>query len=98
MLCHAPPPVNACRALVDKRSDVWAFSCVLYEALTGRQAFPGETISDCVASVLSRDPDWEALPYETPVPVRALLRRSLQKDLQRRLRDIGDARLELWKR
>src|SRR5690349_10033630 len=80
---------------VDKRTDIWAFGCVLYELLTRRRAFAGETTSDSMAAVLSREPDWEALPPTTPPSVYALLRRCLQKDPQRRLRDIGDARIEL---
>jgi len=80
---------------VDKRCDIWAFGCVLYETLTGRRAFGGRTLSDSIAAVLTGEPDWEALPVETPPHVRALLRRCLQKDLGRRQRDIGDARLEL---
>ncbi len=80
---------------VDKRCDIWAFGCVLYETLTGRRAFGGRTLSDSIAAVLAGEPDWEALPVETPPHVRALLRRCLQKDLGRRQRDIGDARLEL---
>jgi eukaryotic-like serine/threonine-protein kinase len=80
---------------VDKRSDVWAFGCVLYEMLTGRAAFLGATITDTLAAILERDPDWKALPATTPAGVVRLLRRSLDKDLKHRLRDIGDARLEL---
>ncbi len=80
---------------VDKRTDIWAFGCVLYELLAGRRAFPGETLSDCVAAVLGKDPQWDVLPASTPRQVQALLRRCLQKDPQRRLRDIGDARIEL---
>jgi len=88
-------PEQARGSAVDKRTDIWAFGCVLYEILTGRRAFPGNTISDCLAAVLAKEPDWETLPETTPLHVRALLRRCLQKDLQKRLRDIGDARLEL---
>jgi len=80
---------------LDKRTDIWAFGCVLYEVLTGRKAFAGETITDCMAAVLNREPEWEALPAETPAHVRTLLRRCLQKEAQKRLRDIGDARMEL---
>ena len=68
---------------------------MLYEVLTGRRAFPGITISDCLAAVLSREPDWSALPEATPPHVRGLPRRCLQKDRNQRLRDMGDARLEL---
>ena len=80
---------------VDKRTDVWGFGCVLYELLTGRRAFPGKTSSDAMAAILEREPDWGALPAETPTRIRRLLRRCLEKDSKRRLRDIGDARLEM---
>ncbi len=80
---------------VDKRTDIWAFGCVLYEMLTGRAAFSGETLPDTIASVLEHDPDWTALPTQTPPNVRRLLQRCLEKDVKRRLRDIGDARLEI---
>ena len=80
---------------LDKRTDLWSFGCVLYEALTGRKAFGGETASDCLVAVLEREPDWKSLPAETPEPVRHLLHRCLEKDPNRRLRDAGDARLEI---
>ena len=80
---------------VDKRTDIWAFGCVVYELLTGRRAFRGETVSDTIAAVLEREPDWQALPLATPAKIRDLLRWCLQKDSQRRLRDIGDARMEI---
>jgi serine/threonine-protein kinase len=80
---------------VDKRADIWAFGCVLYEMLTGARAFPGETISDVVAATLQREPDWAKLPAATPRAVRRLLTRCLAKSTTRRVRDIGDARLEL---
>ena len=80
---------------MDKRTDVWAFGCVLYEVLTGRQAFRGETLSDTIAGVLEREPDWSALPATTPPPIHKLLRRCLQKDSHRRLHDIADARIEI---
>jgi serine/threonine-protein kinase len=80
---------------VDKRADIWAFGCVLYEMLTGSAAFAGATTSDTVASVLQRDPDWDQLPASTSPQLRRLLHRCLQKDPQLRLRDIGDARFEL---
>ena len=79
----------------DKRSDIWAFGCVLYEMLTGRRAFNGEDVADTLALVLSREPDWTALPATTPAPIRRLLRRCLEKDRRRRLADIADARLDL---
>jgi len=80
---------------VDKRTDIWAFGCVLYELLTGKVAFRGETISDTLAAVLEREPDLQALPRATPAKIRDLLRRCLQKDSQHRMRDIGDARIEI---
>ena len=80
---------------VDKRADIWAFGCVLYECLTGTQLFGGETTTDCIAKVLQKEPDWEALPEGTPWRVRDLLRRCLEKDAHQRLRDIGDARIEI---
>ena len=80
---------------LDKRTDIWSFGCVLYEALTGKQAFGGETVSHIIVAILEREPDWAALPAGVPAKVRELLRRCLQKDLARRLRDIGDARWEL---
>ena len=79
----------------DKRSDVWAFGCVLYEMLAGKRAFEGAEISDTMAAVLRAEPDWTALPSPMPQPIATLLKRCLEKDHKRRLRDIGDARLEL---
>ena len=80
---------------VDKRTDIWAFGCVLYEMLTGRCVFAAETLSDTLAAVLEREPAWEALPDATPSAVRRLLRRCLEKHPKQRLRDIGDARGDL---
>jgi serine/threonine protein kinase/Tol biopolymer transport system component len=80
---------------VDKRTDIWAFGCVFYEMLTGRAAFAGETISDTMAAVLKQEPDWQALPADTPPGVRSLLRRCLKKDFVDRLHDIADARIEI---
>jgi serine/threonine protein kinase/Tol biopolymer transport system component len=80
---------------VDKRTDVWAFGCVLYEMLTGKRAFDGETVSDVLAAVLMKDVDWAALPEQTPASVRKILRRCLQRDARLRLHDIADARLDL---
>jgi eukaryotic-like serine/threonine-protein kinase len=79
----------------DKRTDVWAFGCVLYELLTGRQAFHGETTTEILAAVLRGEPDWQALPETTPLSIRALLRRCLQKEMSKRARDAGDARIEI---
>jgi len=72
-----------------------AGGCLLYECLTGRQAFAGETVSDMIARILQGEPDWSALPAQTPERIRGLLRRCLEKDSRRRLRDIGDARIEI---
>jgi len=80
---------------VDKRADIWAFGVVLYEMLTGRQPFAGETVSDVLAAVLRAEPDWTALPADTPAPLRRLLRRCLDRDPKARLRDIGEARVAL---
>jgi serine/threonine protein kinase len=80
---------------VDKRADIWAFGAVFYELLTGRRAFQGEDVADILGSVLKVDPDWKALPAETPAHIQRLLRRCLEKDRKRRIRDIGDVRLEL---
>ena len=80
---------------VDKRTDIWAFGCVLYEMLTGRVAFAGDTLSDTIAAILGGEPDWQALPAATPPSVRRLLQRCLDKDVTQRLHDIGDARVEL---
>ena len=88
-------PEQARGKSVDKRSDIWAFGCVLYEMLTGHKAFHRETVSDTIAAILEREPDWRLLPAATPTTVRRLLQRCLEKDVSRRLRDIGDACLEI---
>ena len=88
-------PEQAKGRTTDKRSDVWAFGAVLYEMLTGRRAFAGEDITDTIVSVISKEPDWAALPSSTSLSVRSLLRRCLDRDPRRRLRDIGEARLAL---
>jgi serine/threonine protein kinase len=80
---------------LDKRSDIWSFGCVLYESLVGHPPFHGETYSDILAGILERIPDWQGLPPDLPPRLVELVRRCLQKDPQRRLRDIGDARLEI---
>ncbi len=80
---------------VDKRADIWAFGCVLFEMLTGRVAFAGETASDTIAKILEREPDWSVLPAATPARIRQLLVRCLAKDPKQRLRDIGDVRIEM---
>ena len=88
-------PEQASGKAVDKRSDLWAFGVVLMEMLTGRQLFEGETVSHVLAAVLTKEPDWTALPAKTPEPIRKLLRRCLEKDRRRRLPDAGTARLEI---
>jgi len=88
-------PEQARGQAVDKRTDIWAFGCVLYEMVTGRAAFPGDTVSDTIAAVLERSPDWRVLPEKTPAAIRRLLHRCLDKDPRRRLHDIADAILEL---
>jgi len=88
-------PEQARGKRVDKRADVWAFGCVLFEMLTGTRAFVGETVSDTLAAVLRSDPDWDALPGKTPLHIRRLLYRCLEKDPKRRLRDIGEARIAI---
>ena len=80
---------------VDKRTDIWAFGCVLFEMLTGRRAFEGEEVTDVLARIIEREPDFGALPASTHPAIHRLLRRSLQKDRKRRLPDIADARLEI---
>jgi len=84
-------PEQARGKAVDKRSDVWSFGAVLYEMLTGRRCFEGETVSDVLAAVLRQEPDWSRLPPETPRGVPLLLRRCLERDPRQRLRDLGDA-------
>jgi eukaryotic-like serine/threonine-protein kinase len=80
---------------VDRRADIWAFGCVLYEMLTGKMAFDGETVTDTLVAIIKEEPDWSKLPAGTPARVRVLLQRCLQKDPKQRLRDIGDARISL---
>ena len=84
-------PEQARGKAVDKRTDIWAFGCVLYELLTGRQAFRAETLSDTIVAILEREPEWQELPAETPTRIRDLLGRCLMKDSSRRLRDLGEA-------
>jgi serine/threonine protein kinase len=89
-------PEQARGAPVDKRTDIWAFGCVLFEMLAGRHVFGGAgTVSDAIAAVLKSEPEWAALPANTPPNIRSLLKRCLEKDARQRLRDIGDAGLLL---
>jgi len=80
---------------LDRRSDVWAFGCLLYEMLTGKKAFTGETVSDVLVAILDREPDWDALPPDTPRPVSELLKACLTKRLDERLPDLAHARQQL---
>jgi len=88
-------PEQAHGKVVDKRADVWAFGCVLYEMLTGTRAFVGATSTEVLAGIIKGEPDWGVLPAETPITIIRLLRRSLTKDSRDRLHDIADARLEI---
>jgi Tol biopolymer transport system component len=89
-------PEQAKGKVVDRRTDIWAFGCVVYEMLTGRKAFDGEDVTDTIVSVMSKEPDWSKLPAgSTPAPIQRLLRRCLVKDRSNRLPDIGVARLEM---
>jgi eukaryotic-like serine/threonine-protein kinase len=88
-------PEQAKGKAIDKRADIWAFGVVLYEMLAGRSAFAGETVTDIIAAVVTREPEWTALPAGTPPSIRRVLARCLEKDPKRRLRDIGDVRLEI---
>ncbi|HEX5070781.1 MAG TPA: protein kinase [Vicinamibacterales bacterium] len=88
-------PEQARGRAVDKRADIWAFGCVFYEMLTGRATFGGDTVTDVLAAVVTRDPDWDALPAGTPPALRSLLKKCLRKDPKLRLHDISDARIDL---
>ena len=88
-------PEQAKGKRVDKRADVWAFAAVLYEMLTGKSAFAGEDVSETLAYVLTKEPNWEALPADTPAALRQTLKLCLTKDAERRVRDIGDAWLAM---
>ena len=88
-------PEQARGQAVDRRADIWAFGCVLFEMLTAQRAFPGETFSDTLAAVLKTEPDWSVLPGTAPEPIQRLVRRCLTKDPKQRLRDIGEARIAI---
>ena len=89
------PPEQVHGAAADRRADIWAFGVVLYEMLTGKQEFTGESVSDVLASVLKFGPDWSALPGETPPVIRKLVRQCLTKDRKQRLQAIGDVRIAI---
>ena len=91
---YMSPEQARCQSL-DRRTDIWSFGCVLYEMLTGRAPFADDTISDTLAAILEREPDWTKLPAATPPPIRRLLRRCFEKDRTRRLADMADARLDI---
>jgi serine/threonine protein kinase len=88
-------PEQASGKIADRRADIWSFGAVVYEMLSGKQAFAGESVSDTLASVLKVDPDWSALPQDTPASVHKLVRRCLTKDRKQRLQAIGEARIAL---
>src|SRR5207253_3607859 len=88
-------PEQARGRTVDRRSDVWAFGCVLFEMLGGQRPFFAGDAPGTVAAILERQPPWQVLPARTPAILRRLLRRCLEKDPKRRLHDIADARLEI---
>jgi serine/threonine-protein kinase len=88
-------PEQARGKVVDRRADIWAFGCVLYEMLAGRRVFESDEVSETLAAVLTKDPDWGALPADTPAAIRRLLRRCLTRDQRARLPDIGSARLDI---
>jgi serine/threonine-protein kinase len=88
-------PEQARGQALDRRTDIWSFGCVVFEMLSGQRAFTGATLTDTLASVLTREPGWDGLPPSLSPAIVRLLRRCLEKDLKRRLRDLGDARLEI---
>jgi serine/threonine protein kinase len=88
-------PEQARGKALDKRADIWSFGCVLYELLTGRRAFRGDDISHTLAFVITKEPEWSALPGDVPVAIRSVLRRCLEKDRNRRFADIADVRLDI---
>jgi len=88
-------PEQARGKTVDRRGDIWALGCIVFEMLAGSRAFHGDEVSDTLAFILTKEPDWAALPLQTPVPIRRLLRRCLEKDRKRRLGDAAAARLDI---
>jgi eukaryotic-like serine/threonine-protein kinase len=88
-------PEQAAGRPIDKRADVWAFGCVLFEMVTGQRAFPGDAAVEVLGAIMSAEPDWRQVPDSVPAPIRRLLRRCLEKDLERRLPHLGVARLEI---
>src|SRR5262249_6386947 len=88
-------PQQAKGRAVDKRADIWAFAVILYEMLTGKRAFRGDDVSDTLVAILRDDPDWSALPPDTPARIRQILRVCLQRDPKQRVQSIGDVRLAL---
>jgi len=88
-------PEQARGRSVDRRTDIWAFGCVLYEMLSAQRVFGGETVTDVLGAIVHREPDWDSLPAETPRRIRALLHRCLRKDMDRRIQAIGDARVSI---
>ena len=88
-------PEQARGKAVDKRADIWSFGVVMFEMFSGKRLFTGETVTDVLAAVLTREPDWSTLPPEVPVAVRSLMMRCLERDPKRRLRDVGEARFSL---
>ena len=88
-------PEQARGRATDKRADLWAFGCIVYELITGRPVFARDTLTDTIAAVVTTEPDWTRLPASTPEGLTRLLRRCLEKDPKRRLRDVADARLDI---
>jgi serine/threonine protein kinase len=88
-------PEQARGKTVDKRTDIWAFGCVLYELLTSKQAFHGEDVTDILAPVVKSEPDWSRLPEATPLTIKTLIRRCLRKDKRQRIPDAGALQFEI---